>query len=154
MPSPTHHGNIPVDINMEKVKKNSKGGVLITPEDIQAVFGLLDLEKTNTITLATLKKRLGPLFPGMSAKDYRFLMNNKKEMNLEDLKDLLTDNEINQFDPIAEAFKAFDPECTGVINEDILRQTFITFGLGELSDEELDILKRVCNISTYLLFIF
>ena len=73
-------------------------------------------------------------------------MNNKKEINIEDLKELLLDNELQHFDPIADAFKVFDPEGKGVLNEDKLRQAFISFGLGELSDEELDILKRVSNL--------
>lgn len=132
--------------SFDRVKKNAKGGVLVTNEEIATAFGMLDLEKNSVITLATLKKRLGLMFPDMSAKDYRFLMNNKKEMSLEDLRELLLDNEIAQFDPVAEAFKAFDPAGGGAISEDLLRQAFISFGLGELSDEELDILKRSADL--------
>jgi Ca2+-binding EF-hand superfamily protein len=127
----------------DRVKKNAKGGVLITPEEIQNAFSILDMEKTGQLNIATLKKRLGLLFPEMTAKEYRFLMNNKKEITIEDLKELLLDNELAHFDPVADAFKVFDPEGKGVLNEDKLRQAFISFGLGELSDEELDILKRV-----------
>lgn len=115
----------------------------MTADEVQAAFAMLDLEKTNTITLQTLKKRLGSLFPNMTAKDFRFLMNNKKEMTVEDLKELIIDNEVTQFDPVAEAFRTFDPEGNGRVDEDLLRSAFISFGLGELSDEELDILKRV-----------
>jgi hypothetical protein len=49
----------------DKVKKNAKGGVLITTEEIQTAFSLLDAEKSG-ITLPVLKKRLGVLFPGFS----------------------------------------------------------------------------------------
>jgi hypothetical protein len=49
----------------DKVKKNAKGGVLITAEEIQTAFNLLDAEKSG-ITLPVLKKRLGVLFPGFS----------------------------------------------------------------------------------------
>eukprot|EP01031_Cornospumella_fuschlensis_P025567 gene25567-30871_t len=143
--SPVHTQANP-EVNFDKVKKNAKGGVLVTPEEVQAAFAMLDLEKNNTITLATLKKRLGSLFPNMTAKDFRFLMNNKKEMTLDDLKELIIDNEVTQFDPVAEAFRAFDPEGTGRVNEDLLRSAFISFGLGELSDEELDILKRTADL--------
>jgi Ca2+-binding EF-hand superfamily protein len=48
----------------DRVKKNSKGGVLITPEEIQTAFGMLDVDKTGHVTLPNLKKRLGTLFPG------------------------------------------------------------------------------------------
>jgi calmodulin len=143
-PSPQRVGSpLPQE---DRVKKNAHGGVLITTEEINAAFQILDLEKTGQLTIATLKKRLGVLFPEMSAKEYRFLMNNKKELTIEDLKELLLENELPTFDPVADAFKVFDPENKGVINEDKLRQAFIAFGLGELSDEELDILKRVSNI--------
>jgi Ca2+-binding EF-hand superfamily protein len=58
---------------MDKVKKNSKGGVLITPEEIQMAFQLLDIEKSGQISLQNMKKRLGVLFPEMSIKDYRYV---------------------------------------------------------------------------------
>ncbi len=143
-PSPPYRVGSPTSgENFDKVKKNSKGGVLVTSEEISTAFQLLDTERTGQLTIATLKKRLGPLFPEMSAKEFRFLMNNKKEITIDDLKDLLIDNELTHFDPVADAFRVFDPEGKGVINEDKLRQAFISLGLGELSDEELDILKRV-----------
>jgi hypothetical protein len=41
----------------------------------------------------------------MPMKEYKFLMNNETEMTLDDLRDLLKDNEITNFDPLAEAFK-------------------------------------------------
>ena len=151
------------------MKKNAKGGVLITVEEIQAAFSMLDVEKTGNISLPNMRKRLSALFPGkknviqyyliilnrskcfttdMSAKEYRFLMNNKKELNIEDLKELLLDNEISNFDPVAEAFKVFDPKCEGTLDGNKLRAAFISFGFGELSDEEFEILKRVILIYT------
>ena len=57
---------------MDKVKKNSKGGVLIAPEEIQMAFQLLDVEKSENISLQNLKRRLGVLFPELSVKDYRY----------------------------------------------------------------------------------
>lgn len=126
-----------------KVKKNSKGGVLVTFEELQAAFHILDLDKSGAITLPNLKKRLGVFYPDLTAKEYRFLMNNKKEMTVEDLSELLIDNEVTNFDPIAEAFKAYDTKNLGYISDEKLREVFISYGFGELSDEEMDILTRV-----------
>lgn len=86
----------------------------------------------------------------MSAKEYRFLMNNKKELNIDDLKDLLLENEISNFDPVAEAFKIFDSKGEGTLDESKLRAAFMSFGFGELSDEEFEILKRVSLISYFI----
>jgi Ca2+-binding EF-hand superfamily protein len=156
--------------NYEKVKKNSKGGVLITAEEISSGFQILDIEKNGQLTIQALKKRLTTLFPGeflserfsvlrflgleMTAKEFRFLMNNKKEITAEDLKELLIENELTQFDPVSDAFKVFDPDNKGVINEDKLRQAFISFGYGELSDEELQVLKRVSFLRSDLFSFF
>jgi Ca2+-binding EF-hand superfamily protein len=77
---------------------------------------------------------------------HRFLMNNKRELSLGDLSELLTDNDITGFDPVLEAFKAYDTEGDGFIPEAKLREIFATFGLGEISSTELEILTRVSAI--------
>lgn len=124
------------------------GGVLVTPEEIAAAFQLLDSEKSGSVSLASLKKKLGVFFPELSAKDYRFLMNNKKDLAVEDLEELLLDNDVMGFDPVAEAFKAFDAAGDGKMDLGKMREVFVAFGLGQLTDEELDILKRVSTSST------
>ena len=43
----------------------------------------------------------------------RFLMNNKLDLKEEDLMELLMDNEITNFDPVAEAFKVRRRETSG-----------------------------------------
>lgn len=82
----------------------------------------------------------------MTAKEYRFLMNNRKEMSLEDLQELLIDNEVSNFDPVAEAFKLFDPRGSGGVSTEKLREVFSRCGLGELSDEELGILMTAGDL--------
>lgn len=126
-----------------KVKKNSKGGLYVSSEELHAAFTLLDADKNGIITLQNLKKRLGVFFPNMTAKEYRFLMNNRKEITFEDLEELLVDNEVTNFDPAIDAFRAFDPDGTGAISADKLREVFSALNFGELTDEELDILTRV-----------
>ncbi len=128
------------------VKKNSKGGILVTGNEIENAFAFLDLEKQGTVNMATLKKRLGVFFPEMTAKDLRFLLNNKKDICIEDLNALLLDNEITNFDPVAEAFKSFDTKGEGSISIKKLREVFVAFGLGELSNDETDILIKAADI--------
>lgn len=127
-----------------KYKKNAKGGVLVTPEDIQTAFHLLDLDKSG-LSLPVLKKRLSVLFPDFTSKDYKFLMNNKKEITMDDLTELLIDNEITNFDPVAEAFKVFDPANEGSVDGEKLRQAFIAYGFGDLTNEEYEILLKAAD---------
>ena len=76
-------------------------------EEIKLAFSFLDVDKSGQVSLANLKKRLGVFFPDMTAKEYKFLMNNRKELTIEDLTEFLAENELSDtdFDPIAEAFK-------------------------------------------------
>ena len=71
----------------------------------------------------------------MPAKEYRFLMNNKNEMSFEELHDLLIDNEVKNFDPVAEAFKVYDPENSGFVDTEVLRSIFESLGFGEITDD-------------------
>eukprot|EP01032_Pedospumella_encystans_P034048 gene34048-38486_t len=67
-------------------------------------------------------------------------------MSLDELKDLLMDNEITNFDPVAEAYRVFDQNGEGALSGDKLRQAFMAYGMGELADEELDILIRTADV--------
>ena len=53
----------------DKVKKNAKGGVLVTPEEIQAAFSMLDAENNARVSIQNMKKRLGALFPGTNINE-------------------------------------------------------------------------------------
>ncbi|CAM9126561.1 unnamed protein product, partial [Choristocarpus tenellus] len=128
-----------------KVPKNAKGGVLVTEEDLKAAFEFFDVEGKGKITAPILRKRLGALFPNMNAKEYRFLMNNKQEMTLDDLREVLLDNEVTNFDPVAEAFQAFDPEGTGYMDREVVRTVFQKVGYGMITDEDLDTLVEAAD---------
>mmetsp|Transcript_4029 Transcript_4029/g.7331 ORF Transcript_4029/g.7331 Transcript_4029/m.7331 type:complete len:170 (-) Transcript_4029:164-673(-) len=109
-------------------------------------FEFLDADKSGKISLANLKKRIGVFFPNMTAKEYRFLMNGRKDITLNDLTELLVDNEVTNFDPVAEAFKAYDPLGEGKIDPQKLRDVFENFGGGPLSAAELDVVTRAADL--------
>ena len=90
------------NINVSDVKSSK-----LSQEEIKSAFAFLDVDKSGQVSLANLKKRLGVFFPDMTPKEYKFLMNNRKELTIEDLNELLIENEISDadFDPVAEAFK-------------------------------------------------
>ncbi|CAM9997094.1 unnamed protein product [Laminaria digitata] len=72
-------------------------------------------------------------------------MNNKADMTIDDLREVLLENELTKFDPVAEAFKAYDPEGTGFMDAEILRNVFDNLGFGHLSDEDLLVLVEAAD---------
>mmetsp|Transcript_8651 Transcript_8651/g.8789 ORF Transcript_8651/g.8789 Transcript_8651/m.8789 type:complete len:203 (+) Transcript_8651:171-779(+) len=127
------------------VKKNDHGGVLVTTEELRAAFDFLDADQTGKVSLGNLKSRLGVFFPEYTSKDYRLLMNNKKDLTYDDLCDLLLENEIHNFDPIAEAFKSYDPNDEGEISAGRLKEVFKQVGLGDLTGDEVSLLMRAAD---------
>lgn len=129
------------------IPKNEFGGVLVDEKEIQAAFDVLDIDKNGFISLNNLKKRLGVFFPDMTAKEYRFLMNNQKEMTFDDLHELLASNTITHFDPVAEAFKLYDPEDHGYIKPQVLQEIFKVYGFGDVSAEDVEILCKAADVN-------
>jgi len=97
------HGNI--SSTHSKVKRNEFGGVLITEDEIEAAFKFLDMGQTGKITIATLKKRFGTFFDNIPAHRIKALLGDRHEITLTALKELVVDNSVKTFDPVAEAFK-------------------------------------------------
>lgn len=128
------------------IPKNEHGGVYVAEAEIQAAFDILDADKNGFITLSNLRKRLGVFFPDMTPKEYRFLMNNQKEMTFEDLHELLASNTIENFDPVAEAFKLYDPDNAGFIKPKKLKEIFEVYGLGDVPDDDVEILGRAADV--------
>ncbi|KAF4318187.1 hypothetical protein BBO99_00007428 [Phytophthora kernoviae] len=116
------------------------GGVLVTPEQIHTAFQFLDVEQKGRVTVDNLRARLGIFYDSMSIKDVRLLLSEEAELTEEYLQALLLSNEVKNFDPVAEAFKAYDPEETGFISREMLRYVFERLGYGALSEDDLNVL--------------
>ena len=91
------------------LKKNSVGGIAVDEAELKAAFEFFDVSGKGKITLNDLKNRLGAFYKNVPLREYKFLMNNQSELTLDDLRNLLENNEIKNFDPVAEAFKVYDP---------------------------------------------
>jgi Ca2+-binding EF-hand superfamily protein len=128
------------------VPKNEHGGVLVSEDELKAAFDFFDTNGSGKITLQNLKSRLGAFYKNMPIKEYKFLMNNQSELSLQDLKDLLMNNEVTNFDPVAEAFKAYDPENTGFVDQDVLRNVFENLGFGQITDDDMKILLETGDV--------
>ena len=75
--------------------------MLVTDDELKSAFEFFDVEgSTKKITQAQLKKRLGVFYKDMPNKEYKFLMNDQsRSQALDDLRELLLDNEVKNFDP-------------------------------------------------------
>merc|ERR1712224_586688 len=96
--------------------------------------------------MGQLKKRLGVFYKDMPTKEYKFLMNDQSELTLDDLRELLLDNEVKNFDPVAEAFKVYDPEGTGFVDTSVLKAIFENLGFGEISEDDLAVLTETGDV--------
>lgn len=132
------------------IRRNAKGGIYVNPQELKAAFEFFDVDGKGHITMNDLKKRLGVFYQSLSLREYKFLMNNKvllfrkneciyarldihrheltlilthsqQELTESDLYQLLAHNELTNYDPVAEAFKIYDPNETGYIDIDVFR---------------------------------
>ena len=134
------------NISGNKMKKNEYGGVYLSPEEISQCFSFLDPESTGRLTAGMLKKRLTAFFPDLTTKDYKYLLSNKKEITIEEIQHLLHDNEVKDFDPVAEAFKVYDPDNKGFITKDKIKDIFATYGYDDLSMEEIGLIIKAADV--------
>ena len=128
------------------LKTNEKGGILVSREEIESALKHLASDKrTGRISLAQLKKKLGTLFPEIHSKDFKFLFHNRKDVSVNELTELLLENDLNQFDPLLEAYKAYDPRGVGYISKENIEKVFSSLGFPPLSDTDLDVLLSVAD---------
>ena len=130
----------------EFYERNAKGDILVSDEELRAAFEFFDKDGKGKITLGDLRSRLGAFYTNMPMKEYKFLMNNQSEMTFDDLKSLLQDNEITNFDPLAEAFKAYDPAGTGYVDQGVLRRVLENLGFGEITEDDMKILIETGDV--------
>ena len=121
-------------------------GISIDEQELQAAFEFFDVSGTGKITLADLKNRLGAFYKNVPLREYKFLMNNQSELTLDDLRALLENNEIKNFDPVAEAFKVYDPQETGYVDTGVLRGIFEKLGFGTITEEDVKILIETADM--------
>merc|ERR1719296_52754 len=119
------------------IKRNAKGGIHVNPAELKQAFEFFDSDGKGFITINDLKKRLGVFYQNLSLREYKLLMNNKQELTEAELYQLLVHNELVNYDPVAEAFKIYDPNDTGYMDLEVFREIFFNLGFGEITDQDL-----------------
>lgn len=120
-------------------------GFQITREEVKQAFAFLNPTGRKALRPKDLKDRLSAFYPNMSAKEYRFLVD-QPNFTEESLYQLLNDNDVEDFDPLAEAFQVYDPQGTGTMDESILRGIMEALGYGKLPPEDMKELLKVADV--------
>jgi len=128
------------------IPRNAKGGVAVNPAEVHQAFQFFDVDNKGYITLQDLKKRLGVFYQNLSLREYKFLMNNQQELSESDLLGLLANNELTNYDPVAEAFKIYDPNETGYIDVDVFREILSNLGFGDITDQDIQTLIDTADV--------
>ena len=84
------------------------------------------------ISQAELKKRIHVINPNFPMSELGTLTNNKTELKAKELYDMLKDNELENFDPLEEAFKLLDPDNTGSLDIKRLKSLSLTLVTDKL----------------------
>jgi Ca2+-binding EF-hand superfamily protein len=131
------------------MQRNSKGGILVTEEDISDAFRLLHRHGAGAggqggrISLAALTERVTALFPDATKEDVRALLGEDPKGGLTSkmLADLLLDNTITSYDPADTAFRrVFDPRGAGHVDAQALKDVWAQLGFAPLTDEDIALL--------------
>lgn len=72
-------------------------------------------------------------------QEARVLMNNKAEMTMDDLREVLLENEVKSFDPVAEAFKVHLP-----VNRGHFRSRVSTGANCSVSPRAVHTVPKIC----------
>lgn len=158
-----------------KVPRDENGGVLMLDEDVEAAFKFLDVKQTSKVTLLGLKQRFGVFYNSLPVQRIKNMMDGRQNFTLDMLKELVMDNGITDFDPVAEAFKVrhsayglgpastaadswpaialvvvrvqvYDRENLGYLTSTTLRDLFAEADIKEIDDEDLQILVESCDL--------
>jgi Ca2+-binding EF-hand superfamily protein len=149
-----HHRHSPV-VRHYHLKRNDRGGVLVTKEQIQNLFNFIgnngaeNIQNNNsieTLTLQQVQDNLTTFFPNMTSKDFKVLMGGSKQITIGEMEQLLLNNDLVNFDPSIESFHALDPSEAGCVNPERIKEIFVKLGYGGLSEEEMKILTTVSSI--------
>merc|ERR1711977_55949 len=132
---------------MEGAADESKRvGIPVDPDEIKAAFEFFDVNKKGKLNAQDLKQRCSIFYKTMTPKDYKLLVGESGEITLKQLQRLLVQNELEDFDPVKEAFKVYDPNNTGFAEPEILRNIFKQLDYGEITDEDLQVLIQAADV--------
>merc|ERR1712166_1335486 len=134
-------------------------GIPVDLDEIKAAFDFFDVHKKGKLNAQDLKQRCSIFYKSMTPKDYKLLVGESGdhlqdrlphgaagEITLKQLQRLLVQNELEEYDPVKEAFKVYDPNNTGFADPEILRNIFKQLDYGDITDEDLQVLIQAADV--------
>lgn len=118
----------------------------ISQKEIQEAFDFFDVFGRKRLSAKDLKMRMNTFYPNLDAREYKFLMGGEGSLTIDSLFEIMESNTLQNFDPLLEAFKVFDPNGTGFIDEGTLRRIMRQTGHGEIDDEDMQVLLSVADV--------
>jgi Ca2+-binding EF-hand superfamily protein len=137
--------NKPVTRKEHKAIGSTRDGVRITREEVEQAFAFFDVGNTGVLRPQHLKARLNAFYPHMTNKEYRFLIS-EPNFTVDTLWSLLENNTITNFDPVKEAFRVYDPNGTGYVDQEVLKQIMGRMGYGDMSKDDMDVLVKTADV--------
>ncbi|RYG51052.1 EF-hand domain-containing protein [archaeon] len=124
----------------------AKGGILVPDADIDAAMRWLAAPGASSVTLKDLREKLHPFYPDMPLAELKFLLGDQTSMTAADVKALLRDNTITNFDPVAEAFQAFDVHGTGEASVSTVVDIFRRLGLERITEDDVRVIVETMDV--------
>ena len=122
-----------------------RGDQKVTKDEIIEFLSEISAFKAPKISRAELKKYLEAFPKEYTDKEIAFLMNGKREMDANELYELLASTQIEDFDAVEEAFKLLDTEGNGELTVETFKTIFKNLELGEIAPSDEDIFREVAD---------
>ena len=146
--SPTdhhHHGASSLNATSSGAG-GSSGAYKISRAEVEQAFAFFDKSGTGVLRPRDLKNRLSPFYPHMTNNECRFLIS-EPNFTVDKLWSLLENNTVTNFDPVKEAFAVYDPNHTGYVDTEVLKNIMKGLGYGsDLKPDDLEVLIRTADV--------
>lgn len=140
-PTKKHHQSS----SSTKVVGGDKDQVCITRAEVEQAFAFFDVSNSGVLKPRDLKTRLSAFYPHMTNKEYRFLIS-EPNFTVDTLWSLLENSTITNFDPVAEAFRVYDPAKTGYVDTEELKAIMGRMGYGEMTPDDVEVLIKTADV--------
>mmetsp|Transcript_22382 Transcript_22382/g.55668 ORF Transcript_22382/g.55668 Transcript_22382/m.55668 type:complete len:179 (+) Transcript_22382:21-557(+) len=141
----SHRDSSPLTNREMKLNDQPATSVSFSEAELSAAFDFYDVRGQGRITANDLSNRLGAFYKNLPAKDIKMLLG-EGPFTKDALRMLMSNNELGGYDPIKDAFKAYDPNGTGFMDPDVLRAIFKALGYGDVTDEDFAVLTETADV--------